>query len=172
MPNTKNVQTVKTLSQKVAQASSITFFDYKHLDSNVLNALRRLVQQTSAEIVVAKNTLVKLALGDSKAETGDLQGQTGVLFSFGDSIAPVKALYDFAKKFEALKIKGAFIDGTYYAKQQVAQLSQLPAKAELMARLLGGMTSPLYGFVSVLSGTRRKFVFALSAIAKKKEVDE
>lgn len=172
MPNTQNIQKVKDISQKVEKASSITFFEYKNLGSNAVNDLRRKIEQVSAEILVAKNTLVKIALGTKKAEEADLKGQTGVLFSFGDSVAPLKTLFDFAKKFEALKIKGAFIDGAYYNSQKVAQISQLPSKLELISKMLTGFKKPLSGFVNVLGGTRNKFVFALSAISKKKEVDK
>ena len=172
MPNTTNIQKVKAISQKVEKASSVTFFEYKNLSSNVVNDLRRKLEQTSAQMLVAKNTLVKIALGDRKAMDGDLKGQTGIVFSFGDSVAPLKTLFDFAKKFESLKVKGAFIDGTYYINQKVAQISQLPPKLELVSKILAGFKSPLCGFVNVLGGTERKFVFALTAIARKKEVDE
>jgi large subunit ribosomal protein L10 len=172
MPNAKNIQKVSDISEKVQKASSIAFFEYKTLGSNTVNDLRRKIEQASAEILVAKNTLVKLALGDRKVEEGDLKGQTGVLFSFGDSVLPIKALFDFAKKFSSLKIKGAFIDGIYYNDRKVAELSQLPSKSELLSKVLGGFKSPLSSFVYVLGGTKSKFVFALSAIAKKKEVGE
>lgn len=172
MPNTKNVQKVKDLSQKVEKANSVVFFEYKSLSSNAINDLRRIAEQISAEILIAKNTLVKLALGDKKASDRDLKGQTGVLFSFGDSVAPLKALFEFAGKYKFIKIKGAFIDGVYYADQKVAHISQLPSKAELISKVVAGLKNPLYGFVNVMGGTRSKFVFALSAIAKKKEVGE
>lgn len=170
MPNTQNIKKVKDISQKVQKASSITFFEYKNLGSNAVNDLRRKVEQVSAEIVVAKNTLVKIALGNKKAEDIDLKGQTGVLFSFGDGVAPLKTLFDFAKKFEAVKIKGAFIDGTYYNSQKVAQISKLPSKLELISKILAGFKNPLAHFVNVLGGTRNKFVYALAAVAKTKEV--
>lgn len=172
MPNTKNIQAVKEISQKVEKANSITFFEYKNLASNAVNDLRRKVKVVSAEVLVARNTLVRVALGDKKADESDLQGQTGILFSFGDSIAPLKTLFDFAKKFPALKIRGAFIDGSYYAAQKVAQISALPSKDELISKVLAGFNGPIAGFVNVLAGARSKFVYALSAVAKKKEVGE
>ncbi|PIS22550.1 50S ribosomal protein L10 [candidate division WWE3 bacterium CG08_land_8_20_14_0_20_41_10] len=163
MPNTQNIKKVKDISQKVEKATSITFFEYKNLGSNAVNDLRRKVEQVSAEILVAKNTLVKIALGTKKAEDADLKGQTGVVFSFGDSVVPLKALADFAKKFEAVKIKGAFIDGIYYNSQKVAQISQLPSKLELIAKMLAGFKNPLAGFAVVLRGI---------SDAKAKEVDK
>lgn len=161
MPNNQKIQKVKDITQKVEKAGSITFFDYKSLSSNSLNDLRNKAKDVVGEVLVAKNTLVKIALGSKKPQESDLQGQTGVLFSFGDSIAPIKILSDFSKKFEGLKIKGAFIDGTYFDSQKVIEIGQLPSRTDLLSRALGGFKGPI-----------SSFVYALSAVAKKKEVDK
>jgi len=161
MPNSEKIQKVKDISQKVEKASSITFFEYKTLGANALNDLRNKVKGATAEVLIAKNTLVKIALGHKKAHDSDLHGQTGVLFSFGDSISPLKILSDFSKKFEGLKIKGAFIDGSYYEAKKVIEIGQLPSRLEIVAKILSGFKSPI-----------SNIVYALSAIAKKREVSE
>lgn len=156
MPNKTKLDKVKELSQKVQKSASITFFEYKGLSSNAMNELRRAAKEASAEVTVAKNTLVKIALGNLKPAKDDLKEQTGVLFAFGDSISPVKALFDFAKKFASLTIKGAFIDGSYYEPHQVNQIGALPSKNDLLAKMLAGFKQPV-----------TNFVYALSAIVKK-----
>lgn len=161
MPNTTKIQKVKAISQKVEKSGSIAFFEYKTLGANALNDLRNKAHEAGAEVVVAKNTLVKIALGDKKTGEGDLQGQTGLLFGYEDSISPLKVLYDFSKKFEGLKIKGAFVDGSYFAPAQVAEMGQLPSKLELIARVLRGFKSPV-----------ANFVYGLSAVATKKGVQD
>ena len=161
MPNSEKIQKVKEISQKIDKASSVAFFEYKTLGANVLNDLRNKAKEATAEILVAKNTLVKIALGNKKVEDADLQGQTGILFSFGDSVSPLKILYDFSKKFGGLKIKGAFIDGIYCEAQKVVEIGRLPSRLELISRVLSGFKSPI-----------SNVVYALSAVAKKKGVDE
>ena len=172
MPKAKNINSVKDISQKVEKSNSITFVEYRNLSSNALNELRRRVAEVSGEILVAKNTLMRIALGDRKPQETDLQGQTAVLFSFEDSVAPIKAVFEFAKKFQALKIRGAFIDGAYFDANKIAEISNLPTKAELISKILGGFRSPIVGFANVLNGTRSKFVYALSAVVKAREVDK
>lgn len=161
MPNTTKIQKVKIISQKVEKASSLTFFEYTRLGANALNDLRNKAKEVEAEVLVAKNTLVKIALGDKRAQDGDLQGQTGMVLAFADSLSPLKVLYDFSKKFDSLKIKGAFVDGRYFESAKVLELGQLPTKLELVAGVLRGFTNPV-----------SKFVYALSAIADKKGVQE
>ncbi len=107
MPNSEKLQKVKDISQKIEKAGSIAFFEYRSLSANVLNDLRNKAKEAGAEVLVAKNTLVKIALGGKKVGDADLQGQTGLLFSYADSISPLKVLHNFSKKFEGLKIKGA-----------------------------------------------------------------
>ncbi|MBU0650011.1 50S ribosomal protein L10 [Patescibacteria group bacterium] len=161
MPTDAKVQKVKALTQQIQKASAITFFDYKNLGANALNDLRNKAKEAGAEVVIAKNTLVTLALGKQKASEEDLKGQTALLFSYADSISPLKVLAEAAKKFAGLKIKGAFIDGTYYEPAKVVVLSQLPSRLELIGKTLCGFRSPLV-----------KFGYALAAIAAGKEVQE
>lgn len=161
MPNTIKIQKVKDISQKVQKASSLTFFEYTKLGANALNDLRNKAKEVEAEVLVAKNTLVKIALADKKPQEGDLQGQTGLLLAFADSLSPLKVLYDFSKKFESLKIKGAFVDGSYYESTKVLELGQLPTKNDLLVGVLRGFNNPV-----------AKFVYVLSAVADKKGVQE
>ena len=159
MPNNLKIQKVQGLSEKVKKAQSLAFFEYASLTANALNDFRRKIEEVEAEVVVTKNTLAKLALGGKKPGYEDLQGQTALIFAYKDGLAPLKILYDFAKKFEGLKIKGAFLDDTYYTPQKVLELGQLPSKLELIARMLAGFNGPI-----------SNFVYGLHAVADKKGV--
>ncbi len=159
MPNSLKIQKVRELSEKIQRARGLAFFDYKGLTSNALNDFRRKIEEAGAEVVVAKNTLVKIALGDREPGEGDLQGQTALIFAYDDGLVPLKVLYEFSKKFVGLKIKGAFLEDKYYAPQKVVELGQLPSKNDLLAMMLAGFKSPI-----------SNFVYGLHAIARKKEV--
>ena len=43
-----------------------------------------------------------------------------------------------------------------------------PSKEELIAKVVGGLNGPIYGFANVLSANLRGLVVALNAIAEKK----
>lgn len=159
MPNNLKIQKVQELSEKVKKAQGLAFFEYKNLTANALNNLRRKIKEAEAELIVTKNTLAKLALGDKKPGDDDLHGQTALIFSYKDGLSPLKVLYEFSKKFEGLKVKGAFLENTYYTPQKVLELGQLPSRFELVARTLAGFKSPI-----------SNFVYGLHAIADKKGV--
>jgi large subunit ribosomal protein L10 len=50
----------------------------------------------------------------------------------------------------------------------VKTLAALPSREVLLAKAFGGMKAPISQFVGVLSGTIRKVVTVIDAIAKKK----
>jgi len=52
---------------------------------------------------------------------------------------------------------------------QLKQLASLPSREELIAKILQGFNAPITGFVGVLQGIIRKFVYVVDAIAKQKE---
>ena len=75
---------------------------------------------------------------------------------------------DFGKENEAFKIQCGYLDGRVLTQADVKALASLPSKEVLLARVVGGIQTPISRFVSVLSGTVRQVVNVLDAIAKKK----
>jgi large subunit ribosomal protein L10 len=178
MPNKKNIQTVELLREKIKKARSVILTDYLGLKAEDINSLRHQIKEEGAEMTVARNTLIKIALKeegyDTKPIENDLEGPTAAVFSYNDPISPIKKLFDFAKELELPKVKSSFVEGKYNDTAQTEILSTLPSKEELIAKVVGGLKSPLSGFTNVLGGVQRNFVYAIKAIADKntKEVSE
>jgi large subunit ribosomal protein L10 len=165
------LETVAQLKANLTKSTSVAFVEYQGLDANTLTDLRTKIRLEGGEFTVAKNTLAKFSLGADKV-LPVLKGQNALVFSFADAIAPLKTLFDFAKKYEALKVKGVYLDGRVFDKDQVEAISKVPAKEVLLGSLVRTLNNPLVGLVNVFSGPKSKFVFALSAIANKKEVSQ
>ncbi|MFA6982038.1 MAG: 50S ribosomal protein L10 [Patescibacteria group bacterium] len=171
MPNTKNTETVQKLREKISKSKSVVLTDYKGLSVNAINELRGKISETDSDVMVAKNTLLKIALEEEKLETdklGDLKGQTMTVFAYADPVSPIKVIADFAKTSELPKFKAAFIERVYTTADQLSILSTLPSREQLLAQVVWGLKSPINGIVNVLSGTQRKLVTVLSEVAKKK----
>lgn len=172
MPNEKNKEKVEKLREKINKAKSITFVDYLGLKVNDLNDLRADLKKQDAETEIAKNTLFKIALNEEGIEkqeiNQELNGPTAVIFSYTDPVAYLKSIYQFAKEFELPQVKFSLIDGVFTPAEKVKQISELPSREELLAKMVGGFKSPLVGIVNVLGGGRRNLVTVLSKIAEKK----
>lgn len=172
MPSDKNKQIVEELREKIRTAKSITIADHRGLSAEDINNLRTQIRESDSEAVVAKNTLLKIALKEEGVDVPelqkDLQGPTTAIFSYKDAISPIKAVFEFAKKLDLPKIKAAIIEGRYTNKSQVEEISKIPSKEELIARVVRGMKSPLLGITNTLGGVQRNFVYVISAIKNAK----
>lgn len=169
----KNIDKVNELKDKISKSNSMIFAEYHGLDANKVNELRAVIKETGAEMTIVKNTLLKIALEKEKAGSKELneqlEGPIATVFSYEDSIAPIKAIAEFAEKFEFPTIKAGIIDGEFTNAAKMMILSKLPSRDELIAKLVGSLKSPLSGIISVLGGSQRNFVYALSAIADKRK---
>lgn len=172
MPNQKNQDTVKNLKEKLAKAKSVVLAEYHGLNANQVNELRAKLGEVDAEMIVTKNSLLQVAMKeqnlDAESLSESLKGPNAAFIGYEDAVAPIKALVEFAKEAELPVMKSGIVDGTYAGEAQLKVLSELPSKDELIAKVVGGLKSPLNGIVNVLKGNQRNFVYTISAIAEKK----
>ena len=171
MEREEKAAVVAELSAKFAKAKLAVLADYRGLTVPDLQALRRELRSISAEIRVAKNTLIKLAIQGTSftALESHLQGNTALALTEADPVAPAKVLVKFMKDHPALSVKSAILDGKVLTADDLTALSKLPGINELRAQLLGLMLAVPTGFVRVLNGVPQKAVYLLQAIKDQKE---
>jgi len=162
---------VSALNETFSKAKFAVVADYRGLKVTELEKLRRELKKNNAQIQVAKNTLLRLAVKGTNYEalSEHFTGTTAVSVSFDDPVASAKALSDFAKDYQALVIRSAALEGSILSADDVIALSKLPSKPELQAKLLGTMAAVPTGFVRVLSGVPRAFMNVLQAINEQKQ---
>ena len=173
MPNKENIELVKMLKEKLSGAKSVLFTDYLGIKSGDANVLRQKMKENGAEMLVAKNTLLKVAISDTKNSAmtkaeKDLEGSTAAIISYADPITPIKAFFEFTKTMEFPKVKSAVIEDAYFTAEQVEVIKTIPSKEQLLTQLVISLNAPLSGFANTLMGVQRKFVYAISAMAKSK----
>ena len=173
MPKTKiQKQAIVTdLTERVSKAKSLVFTDYQGMTMSQMQTLRISLEDLSAQFSVTKNNLLKIALKENGLKVDDdavFSGSIATLFSYGDEIAPIKALTKALKDAGIGKTKAGFLATEYLTDAQVNKLAQLPSKDELRAKVVGALGSPLYGIVGVLQANLRNLVYALDQIRKQK----
>ncbi|MEG1642093.1 MAG: 50S ribosomal protein L10 [Synergistaceae bacterium] len=173
MPTEAKRQAIDGLVESLKKSDAVFIVEYRGLTVKKINACRKQIRTAGGEMKVCKNTLMRIALtecGIPQASEIDF-GPNGYVLSYGDVAAVAKAIREFSKVKEnaALIVKGAILDGQILSKDQVFALADLPSKEELIAQVVGTIAAPLRGLVTVLSGTTRGFVTALSQIKDKKE---
>jgi len=162
---------VQAIKEKIEASQSLVLADYRGLDVAEVTELRVKLREAGVEFKVVKNTLTRLAANEAGIEGLDqyLEGPTAVAFGIDDAVAPAKILSEFAKTHKDLEIKAGVIEGKVIDVEGVKALADLPSREELLARVLGGMQAPMYGFAGSLQGVLRKFVYALNAVREQKE---
>jgi large subunit ribosomal protein L10 len=174
MPTAKKEATIEELREKIASAKNLFFTNYAGLTVEEISKLRTELRKDGSTYGVVKNTLFKRAAGSELASQLDaiLAGPTGVVFAGEDPVAPAKALKTFSDSTKPVNVKAAYIDGKIVDAAQVQVLASLPPKQELLAKLVGTLSSPLYGLVYVLSGNQSGLVRVLNAIREQKSADQ
>lgn len=167
----KKVESVEDLSQKVADAKTLAFTDYRGLTVNQAVELRNKIREVGGEMIIAKNTLIKRALLKNKfqIENSKFTGPTAAVFAYEDEIAPIKSIAESIKEFGLPKFKFGFFGKDPLDENGLENLASIPPKEVLQGKVVGALSSPLYGVVSVLSANIRNLINILDQQAKKGE---
>jgi len=142
-------EAVAVIAAKIAASSS-----------TVVAELRKQLREAGIEFQVLKNSLVRRATeGTDYVELNNiLTGPTAIAFGKEDAVAPAKILNDFAKKNDALKLKGGVVEGKVVSQEEIKALAELPSREGLLSMLL-----------SVLQAPVRNFALAVKAVGEKQE---
>lgn len=171
MPTQAKIDKVAELREQVERSAGIYLAEYKGLNVKDVSALRQQVRKVGAEMLVAKNRLLKLAVQGTAAEglIEYLQGPNAVFFCADDPVTPAKTISEFARTHDVMTWKGGYVDGAVVDAAGMVKVSSLPSKQELLASVVGGISAPVSGLVFTLSGLVSDLVFTLEAVADKKQ---
>lgn len=164
---------VAEIADKAKRAKAVVFTNYEGMTHRQLEELKKGLKTADAELAISKNTLLKIALKESgfadAASNQAFEKPTATLYTYGD---PVLALKELAKSIKTLKlpsIKFGIFEGRVLSDAEVTKLATLPSREVLLAQLVGGLKSPLYGLHRALNWNLQKFVMTLKAIESKKQ---
>ncbi len=166
----KKGEVLAELNEKFGKATAVYFSDYRGLSVTKLGELRKRLREQKVEYVVAKKTLMRIALKNNNLpDVPDdlMQGPVGAAVSYDDVISAVKVLHNFSKEAEQLQILGGMVEGRYVSQAEAKSLATLPSREQLLAKLLGSLNAPISGFHGVLHGVMSKFVRTVQAVHDK-----
>ena len=157
MPNAKVLSEkqaiVEALAERIKNAEAGVLIDYKGITVAEDTALRTELRKEGVEYTVVKNTLTRKALDKLGMNELDsvLNGTTSLATADNDPIAPFRILSDYSKKLnDRFNIKAAFMDGKVLNEAEIAEMSALPSKDALYAKVLGTMIAPITGLAVCL----------------------
>jgi len=163
---------LEKMRARLAEAKYAILINYQGLTVEDTNKLRRDLRGAGAELLVVKNSLMKLASNDTPLSVCSpyLDGPTALALTWAkDPVDAAKIVIAFNKDHPKMEIKAAVVDGELVHGPDVKSLSELPSQELLVARLLGAISFPLTGFVRVLNGPIQGLITALDALRRKRD---
>ena len=159
------------LNERFSKAAVVIVTDYKGLDVDAINDLRRRLREAEVEYQVVKNSLlVRASQNTDVAKIQEtFQGPSAVALGFSDATTPAKVLTEFAKDHEVFKIKMGIVDGKILELKQIAALAALPSREVLLGRFVSVLNNVPAGFVRTLAEIPRRLLNVLQAIEEKRE---
>lgn len=161
---------VAEMTEALASSKLTVFAAYQGLSVADLQTLRAKAREAGVVIRVAKNRLVRVALGGvdtlKDVETSELKGQLLYAVSSDDEVAPAKVIDAFAKTNPALVIAGGIsAEGALLSVDDVKALAGLPSRNELIAQTVAQLLSPVHDVTNALSGNLHALLDGVEAKA-------
>ena len=143
---------VADLAEKLKSSPAGVVVNYQGITVEDDTAMRKALREAGVKYMVVKNSLTgraceEVGLGDMKQY---LSGMTAIAIGSEDPVAPAKVIKKYAEKIETFQILAGYLDGAVVDSATVNALADIPSKEVLIAKFLGSIKSPLYGFAYAL----------------------
>ena len=168
MEKAAKTQLVASLNTTFKNAAVVVVAHNNGLTANQVLDLRNKMAAAGATIKVAKNSLVKLALEGTDAQSiaAYLTGPTMLAYA-DDPVAAPKVASDFAKAHEKFVLLGGALGTTKLDANAVKALASLPSLNELRGRLVGMIQTPATRIAGVVAAPAGQLARVMNAYATK-----
>ena len=170
MPNSKNIEQLKELSDSFSRAKAVYFTEYHGLNVGDLTKLRSEFFKADVEYKVAKNTLIRLAAEENKISGLEelLKGSTALAIAYDEPVSPAKVIKKFTKENDLPSVKGILFEGQFLPGEEFKKLANLPSKEESLSILVTMLKSPVQKLASTLNAPMQSLAGVLNNLKEKK----
>lgn len=166
MPTQRKIDIVSELTEKMERSQLAVVADYRGFSVAELSALRARLRESGAEIIVAKNTLLRLAARNTGRESLEsfLEGPTAVAFGYDDVAKVAKVLLEASRATpKALKVKGGMLGTSQLQADGLEEVTRLPSREQALAQVVGGIAAPVAGVVGVINAAITNVALVIQA---------
>lgn len=161
---------VKVYRQALDNAKMAVIVANKGLTVVQTEAIREKFFANQEQFLIIKNSLFKIALKQQGLELPAelFDRPLALAVSDSDEVLVAKDITSFAKDFDTIEVVAGVYEKAAVERSVVSKLAALPAKEELIAKVVMTIKAPLTGLVNVLRGPSRGLVNVLSQIKEQK----
>jgi large subunit ribosomal protein L10 len=168
MPSAEKIEKVAGLKGRIEASNALLLAEFRGLSVHDATELRRSLSD-QARFSVVKNTMMARAATEAGIEQlGELlSGPTAVAFVQGDVVTAAKKVVDAAKRFPALVLKGAYMEGKVLGPAEAQALATLESREVMLSRIAGLMKSEMTRAASAFQALQSQFLGLLEAYREK-----
>ncbi len=160
---TKKSEILQELKSDLSRAQSFALVQSNRITVSEVSRVRRGLLPVAGKMMVAKKTLIQLAVKETKGvdiPEEMLPGQVAILMALGDdAVAPLWVVNTLSKEFEGpdkLVFTGSYLDGVLQDAQTTKKLASLPSRDVLLAKFMGSLLSPVSSLARFFNGAKEK----------------
>lgn len=164
---------LEDLRSKMEGRRDFLVLDLSELDAISNNEMRLELAEKGIQLLGVKNRLLQVVLRDEGVDTldGTLAGPSTVVWGGEDIVGLSREMTQWAKKIEALKIKGGSVDGQEVDSVGVVDISKGPSRLELIGQLAGLILSPGANLAGALLGPGGTIAGQITKISEEESGD-
>jgi large subunit ribosomal protein L10 len=149
------------------ESKAVVLTEYIGLSAKELEQFRLKVRDAGGEVHVVKNTLGKLVFEKAGLNLPEetYEGSTAISYAFENAPDVAKAITDFAKTSEFIKVKVGVLGADVISAAEVRALADLPPLPVLRAQILGTIMAPATRLARVLAEPGRQIAAVVKAYA-------
>lgn len=154
--------------QWLGKSQALFLTEYTGMTMKEVDGLRAKVREIGGEFHIIKNTLGERAFNQAgfTAPAGFFEGSTAIVFAFQDPPAIAKAVMEYTRTVDKLKVKGGFLGKQSISADGVKSLAELPPLPVMRAQLLGTLLAPASKLVRTLAEPGRQIAAVLKAYSE------
>lgn len=166
-------QMVSELQRRIEGFQAAVLTNYRGLNVEQINALRRRLREEKMSYHVIKNTLMKIASKGSELEKLNdyIDGPTAIAISYGDPVSLAKILSDFIKNQPLLEIKAGLVQGKVISSEEVKALANMPSRETMLAQILSAIQTSAALLLGAITSAFQEFLYLLQARIEQLEKD-
>jgi len=165
LPTQRKIDSVADLTDKLTRTQFMVVADYRGLTVAEITDLRKRLRESGAELIVAKNTLTLRAARETGYDALEtlLAGPTALAFAYDDVAKTAKAINDFNRGPKKLVVRGGMLGKNLLTVDVLERVAALPSREQVLAQIVGGISSPVAGVVGVINAAISNVLYVLQA---------
>jgi large subunit ribosomal protein L10 len=145
------------LRAELANVSTVILSTFQGITVEDDTKLRRQVEAAGGKYEVVKNSVAERAAGGTPTAPllKNLKGTNSIAYTRLDPVALAKVLTKVAKDVPAFQFRAGWVEGRVISIDEINQLALLPAKEELISKIMFLLSAPAQRIAAALAALPR-----------------